>query len=69
LIGDGELQEGMIWEACMSALQIQVWEILPAPILDWECLQQFGWGGLAVNAQADGDAVILGRGSICRAYL
>jgi transketolase len=41
LIGDGELQEGMIWEALHVAPRYQVANL--TAILDWNGLQQFGW--------------------------
>src|SRR4030088_1976100 len=52
LIGDGELQEGMIWEALHVAPRYQVANL--TAILDWNGLQQFGWV-LAVNEQHRGD--------------
>lgn len=41
MIGDGELQEGMIWEALHVAPRYQVANL--TAILDWNGLQQFGW--------------------------
>src|SRR4029077_19109079 len=41
IIGDGELQEGMIWEALHVAPRYQVANL--TAILDWNGLQQFGW--------------------------
>jgi transketolase len=52
MIGDGELQEGMIWEALHVAPRYKLGNL--AAILDWNGLQQFGWV-LAVNEQHRGD--------------
>jgi transketolase len=52
LIGDGELQEGMIWEALHIAPRYKLGNL--TAILDWNGLQQFGWV-LAVNEQHRGD--------------
>jgi transketolase len=41
LIGDGELQEGMIWEAVHTAARYRLGNL--TAILDWNGLQQFGW--------------------------
>ncbi|MBV9104726.1 MAG: transketolase [Verrucomicrobia bacterium] len=41
LIGDGELQEGMIWEALHIAPRYKLGNL--TAILDWNGLQQFGW--------------------------
>jgi transketolase len=41
MIGDGELQEGMIWEALHVAPRYQVANL--TAVLDWNGLQQFGW--------------------------
>jgi transketolase len=41
MIGDGELQEGMVWEALHVAPRYQVANL--TAILDWNGLQQFGW--------------------------
>src|SRR5260370_24030703 len=41
MIGDGELQEGMIWEALHVAPRYQVANL--TAILDSNGLQQFGW--------------------------
>jgi transketolase len=41
LIGDGEMQEGMVWEALHVAPRYQVANL--TAILDWNGLQQFGW--------------------------
>jgi transketolase len=41
MIGDGELQEGMIWEAAQIAPRYKLGNL--TVILDWNGLQQFGW--------------------------
>src|SRR5580698_9090990 len=41
MIGDGELQEGMIWEALHIAPRYKLGNL--TAILDWNGLQQFGW--------------------------
>lgn len=41
MIGDGELQEGMIWEAAHIAPRYKLGNL--TAILDWNGLQQFGW--------------------------
>src|ERR1700738_1137618 len=41
MIGDGELQEGMIWEALHVAPRDKLGNL--TAILDWNGLQQFGW--------------------------
>jgi transketolase len=41
MIGDGELQEGMIWEALDIAPRYKLGNL--TAILDWNGLQQFGW--------------------------
>jgi transketolase len=41
VIGDGELQEGMIWEALHVAPRYKLGNL--TAILDWNGLQQFGW--------------------------
>jgi transketolase len=51
MMGDGELQEGMVWEALHVAPRYQLGNL--TAILDWNGLQQFGW-----LKQQDGD----GRG-------
>jgi len=52
MIGDGELQEGMIWEALHVAPRYKLGNL--TAILDWNGLQQFGWV-LATNEQHRGD--------------
>lgn len=41
MIGDGEAQEGQIWEASMVAARYKVDNLVA--ILDWNGLQQYGW--------------------------
>jgi transketolase len=41
MIGDGELQEGMVWEAAQVAPRYRLGNL--TAILDWNGLQQFGW--------------------------
>ena len=41
MIGDGELQEGMIWEALHVAPRYKLGNL--TAILDWNGFQQFGW--------------------------
>jgi transketolase len=52
VLGDGELQEGMVWEALHIAPRYKLGNL--TAILDWNGLQQFGWV-LAVNEQHRGD--------------
>src|SRR6201981_1175191 len=52
MMGDGELQEGMVWEALHVAPRYQLGNL--TAILDWNGLQQFGWV-LAINEQHRGD--------------
>jgi transketolase len=52
MIGDGELQEGMIWEALHIAPRYKLGNL--TAILDWNGLQQFGWV-LAINERHRGD--------------
>jgi transketolase len=52
MVGDGELQEGMIWEALHVAPRYKLGNL--TMILDWNGLQQFGWV-LAINEQHRGD--------------
>jgi transketolase len=52
MLGDGELQEGMIWEALHVAPRYKLGNL--TAILDWNGLQQFGWV-LAVNEKHRGD--------------
>ena len=52
MIGDGELQEGMIWEALHIAPRYKLGNL--TAILDWNGLQQFAWV-LAINEPHRGD--------------
>jgi transketolase len=52
MIGDGELQEGMVWEALHLAPRYKLGNL--TAILDWNGLQQFGWV-LGVNEEHRGD--------------
>src|SRR6201994_283956 len=52
MIGDGELQEGMIWEALHVAPRYKLGNL--TAILDCNGLQQFGWV-LAINEEHRGD--------------
>jgi transketolase len=52
MMGDGELQEGMIWEALHVAPRYKLGNL--TAILDWNGLQQFGWV-LATNEKHRGD--------------
>ena len=52
MIGDGELQEGMIWEALHIAPRYKLGNL--TAVLDWNGLQQFGWV-LAINEPHRGD--------------
>jgi transketolase len=52
MIGDGELQEGMIWEAVHIAPRYKLGNL--TAILDWNGLQQFGWS-LAAGERNRGD--------------
>ncbi len=41
MLGDGEIQEGQIWEACFTASRLQLDNL--TAILDYNRLPQFGW--------------------------
>ncbi len=41
MLGDGEIQEGQIWEAAFCAARYELGNL--TAILDWNHLQQFGW--------------------------
>jgi transketolase len=41
MLGDGEIQEGQIWEACFSASRLELDNV--TAILDYNRLPQFGW--------------------------
>lgn len=41
ILGDGECQEGQVWEAAMVAARYEVDSLVA--IIDWNGLQQYGW--------------------------
>ncbi len=41
ILGDGEIQEGQIWEACFTAARFQLDNL--TAVLDFNRLPQFGW--------------------------
>ncbi len=41
ILGDGEIQEGQIWEACFIASRYELGNL--TAILDYNRLPQFGW--------------------------
>jgi transketolase len=41
ILGDGEIQEGQIWEACFTASRLELDNV--TAILDYNRLPQFGW--------------------------
>ncbi len=43
ILGDGEIQEGQIWEACFTASRYELGNL--TAILDYNLLPQFGWPG------------------------
>ncbi len=54
MLGDGEIQEGQIWEAAFTAARYQLENLIA--ILDWNHLQQFGWAtaeGYGSSARLD----------------
>jgi transketolase len=54
MLGDGEIQEGQIWEAAFCAARYELDNL--TAILDWNHLQQFGWAtdeGYASLARRD----------------
>jgi transketolase len=54
MLGDGEIQEGQIWEAAFAAARYRLDNL--TAILDWNHLQQFGWAthdGYASIARLD----------------
>jgi transketolase len=54
MLGDGEIQEGQIWEAAFIAARYGLDNV--TAILDWNHLQQYGWptkAGYASNARLD----------------
>jgi transketolase len=52
MVGDGELQEGMVWEALHLAPRYKLGNL--TAILDWNGMQQFGWP-LGENEPHKGD--------------
>lgn len=48
LLGDGECQEGQVWEAALMAGRYQVDNL--TAIVDWNGLQQFGWAATGYQA-------------------
>jgi transketolase len=54
MLGDGETQEGQIWEAASTAARYGLEQLVA--VLDWNHLQQFGWAssaGYASSARLD----------------
>ncbi len=54
MLGDGEIQEGQIWEAAFTGARYQLGNL--TAILDWNHLQQYGWAtdeGYAKSARRD----------------
>lgn len=54
MLGDGEMQEGQVWEAAFVASRYRLDRLIA--ILDWNGLQQFGWAtaqGYGVSARLD----------------
>jgi transketolase len=54
MLGDGEIQEGQIWEAAFIAARYRLDNV--TAILDWNHLQQYGWAtqaGYASDARLD----------------
>lgn len=54
MLGDGEMQEGQIWEAAFSASRYALDNL--TAVLDWNHLQQYGWAsddGYASTARLD----------------
>lgn len=45
MLGDGEIQEGQIWEACFTASRLELDNV--TAILDYNRLPQFGWPSTA----------------------
>lgn len=41
MLGDGELQEGMVWESAHTAVRYKLGNLIA--IVDWNGLQQYGW--------------------------
>lgn len=51
VLGDGECQEGQVWEAAMLAAQRGLDHLYA--VVDHNCFQEWGWGGAPVPAIAD----------------
>ena len=51
LLGDGELQEGMVWEAVHTARRYRLGNL--TAIVDYNGLQQYGWRGEDRGDRAD----------------
>ena len=51
LLGDGELQEGMVWEAVHTARRYRLGNL--TAIVDYNGLQQYGWRGADRGDRAD----------------
>ncbi len=51
LLGDGEIQEGMVWEAVHVARRYRLGNL--TAILDYNGLQQYGWRGRGRGDRAD----------------
>jgi transketolase len=63
MVGDGELQEGMIWESAHVATRYRLGHL--AVVVDWNGLQQYGWPACPGSGQADGGrAAPWGRGEL-----
>ena len=43
MLGDGEIQEGMVWEAVNTARKYRLGNL--TALVDWNGLQQYGWRG------------------------
>lgn len=41
MLGDGEIQEGMVWESVQTAVRYKLGNLIA--IVDWNGLQQYGW--------------------------
>lgn len=49
MVGDGELQEGMLWESVHVAARYRLGRL--AAVVDWNGLQQYGWSADAASGQ------------------
>lgn len=54
MVGDGELQEGMIWESAHIAARYRLGRL--AIVVDWNGLQQYGWPGCSGSGSAGGSS-------------